>query len=254
MKLGVCYMLFDGEELLEPAIKSIRSQVDFVAVTWQKMSYHGNPNDSDLEPLISRLQFDKLVDQAIFYEPDLGQTPKQNELKLRNIGLQASRDAGCTHHISFDVDEFVLPEQLKYAKETFGDHDCSVIENVYYYKKPTWQMTPDPKNNKVSFIHPVTSEYSMIPKWAHRIEITRRLTPFENCKIYSKDECVIHHMTYVRKNMAKKLRNSVTGELYNIDKFVSDFDKYQLGERLVVSPDFLTRRTRLVDNIFNIEI
>lgn len=63
----------------------------------------------------------------------------------------------------------------------------------------------------------------------------------------------MHHMTYVRKDMAKKLRNSMTGHLYEIDKFVDDFDKYQLGERLVVAPDFLTRRTVLVDNIFNIE-
>lgn len=253
MKLGVCYMVFDGEELLRPAIQSIRSQVDFVAVTWQKVSYHGNPNDTDLEPLLDQLKAEKLLDQAIFFEPDLSATPKSNELRLRNIGLQASRDAGCTHHISFDVDEFVIPEQLKYAKETFGDHDCSMIENLYYYKKPTWRMHPNVKNNYISFIHPVSTEYSMIAKYPYRIEITRRLDKFEKCRVYTQDECVVHHMTYVRKNMAKKLCNSATGGQYKIDKFVSDFERYQLGDRLVVAPDFLTRRTILVDNIFNIE-
>lgn len=253
MKLGVCYMVFDGEELLRPAIKSIREQVDFVSVTWQKISYHGNPNDTDLEPLIKQLIEEKLLDQAIFYEPNLTQSPKENELKLRNIGLQASRDAGCTHHISFDVDEFVLPEQLKYAKETFGDNDCSMIENIFYYKKPTWKMHPNVKNNFVSFIHPVTTEYSMIQKYSHRIEITRRLTPCDKIRVYKPDECAVHHMTYIRKDMAKKLNNSMTGKLYQIDKFVDEFNKYQLGDRLVVAPDFLTRRTILVDNIFNIE-
>lgn len=253
MKLGVCYMVFDGEELLRSAILSIREQVDFVSVTWQKMSYHGNQNDADLEPLLNQLKADKLLDQAIFFEPNLQESPKENELKLRNIGLQASRDAGCTHHISFDVDEFVIPEQLKFAKETFGDNDCSMIENVYYYKHPTWQIQPNIKNNLVSFIHPVTTEYSMIKQYSHRIEVTRRLTPYAKCRVYRPDECVIHHMTYVRKNMEKKLRNSMTGKIYDIDKFVDDFNRYELGAKLIVAPDFLTKRTILVDNIFNIE-
>jgi len=252
MKLGVCYMVFDGEELLRAAITSLRSQVDFVSVTWQKMSYHGNPNDTDLEPLLEQLKIEKLLDRAIFFEPDLKKSPKENELILRNIGLQASRDAGCTHHISFDVDEFVLPEQLKCAKETFGDNDYSMIENIYYYKKATWQMHPNVKNNWVSFIHPVTTEYLMIPKYPYRIEITRRLTPHAKCRVYKPDECTIHHMSYVRRDMAKKLNNSMTGTLFNIDKFIKDFDRYQLGERLIVAPDFLTRKTVLVDDIFNI--
>ena len=45
-------MVFDGEELLKPAIQSIRNQVDFVAVTGQKTSYHGNPTNTDIESLI----------------------------------------------------------------------------------------------------------------------------------------------------------------------------------------------------------
>jgi len=252
MKLGVCYMLFDGEELLRPAIKSIRSEADFVAVTWQKTSYHGNPNDIDLEPLLEQLKAEKLVDKAIFYEPNLSESPKDNELKLRNIGLEASRDAGCTHHISLDVDEFVLAEQLKCAKDTFGDNDYSIIQNIYYYKKPTWRMSPNVKNNFVSFIHPVTTKYEMIPKYTHRIEITRRLAPYTKCRLYKPEECVMHHMSYVRRDMGKKLRNSMTGKLFNINRFIDEIDKYQLGERFVVAPDFLTRRTILVDDIFNI--
>jgi len=245
-------MVFDGEELLEPAIKSIRDQSDFVAVTWQKTSYHGNKTDTDIESLINQLKKNNLIDQAIFFEPNLSKSPKENELQLRNIGLQASRDHNCTHHISFDVDEFILSDQLKYAKETFGDNDYSIIENLYYYKRPTWQMTPV-KNNQVSFIHPVTAEYSMIRKYPYRIEITRRVTPHDKCRVYMQDECVMHHMTYVRKNMEKKLRNSVTGYLYKIDKFVDDFNKYQLGDRLVVSPDFLTHKTKLVEDVFSLE-
>lgn len=252
MKLGVSYMVFDGEELLRSAIASIRSQVDFVSVTWQNTSYHGNKNDTNLKQFLENLKAEKLVDQAIFFEPDLKKHPKDNELQLRNLGLKASRDADCTHHISFDVDEFILPDQLAYAKNTFGDHDCSMIENVYYYKKPTWKMHPNVKCNLVSFIHPVTTEYSMIPKYPYRIEITRRLTPYLNCKVYKPEECLVHHMSYVRRDMEKKLRNSMTGGLFKIDKFIEEFNRYQLGERLIVAPDFIARKTVLVNDIFKI--
>lgn len=245
-------MVFDGEELLKPAIKSIREQVDFVSVTWQKTSYHGNQNDTDIEKFINNLKYEGLIDQSIFFEPDLTKTPKENELKLRNIGLKASKDFGCTHHISFDVDEFVLPEQLKFAKDTFGDHDYSIIENFYYYKSPKWKMNPNVKNNLVSFIHPVSSEYSMIYHYSHRIEITRRLTPYTKCRVYKPEECCVHHMSYVRKDIKKKFKNSMTGKLFDVDKFIEEFHNYQLGEKLVVAPDFLTRRTILVDDIFNI--
>ena len=39
MKIGACYMVFDGEELLEFSIKSIRNSIDFISVTYQDFSY-----------------------------------------------------------------------------------------------------------------------------------------------------------------------------------------------------------------------
>lgn len=245
-------MLFDGEEFLEPVIKSVRNQIDHVTVTWQQTSYHGNKNDTDLKPLIERLKAEGLIDKDIFYEPDLTKTPKQSELALRNLGLEASREAGCTHHISADVDEFYDPEQLEHAKKTFGDHDYSMAQMNCYYKKPTWQLIPHNDKSIVSFIHPVANNYEMTLKYPYKIEITRRLNTCEKCRVYGKDEFVIHHMSYVRKDIRKKLQNSTTGDMYEIDKFITDFDKYQLGERLVIAPDFLTRRTKLVDNIFGL--
>ena len=40
-KLGVSYSVWDGEEMLEFAIRSIRSEVDYVNVVWQKLSWFG---------------------------------------------------------------------------------------------------------------------------------------------------------------------------------------------------------------------
>jgi hypothetical protein len=113
-------MVFDGEELLEFAIKAIKKNVDWVSATYQSTSYFGNPADPNLAITMHRLKEEGLVDELIHFEPDLSLEPKENELKLRNIGLEASKKAGCTHHISADVDEFLQTRAIRIRKKNNG--------------------------------------------------------------------------------------------------------------------------------------
>lgn len=53
MKVGISYNLFDGEELLESSIKSIRDNVDYISVVYQTVSNFGNPCSEDLVTLLS---------------------------------------------------------------------------------------------------------------------------------------------------------------------------------------------------------
>lgn len=253
MKLGISYMLFDGEELLEFALKSIRKNIDHISVTYQTTSYFGNPAGPDLIPLLKRLENDNLIDELIHYEPNLSITPKENELKLRNLGLNASRKAECTHHISADVDEFYDPQQLESAKKIMeeGDYDFSVAYLDTYYKHPTFLISPDQKLF-VSFIHPVNNEYNANPIFPFQIETTRKFINCKKYRIFSREEFVIHHMSYIRKDIRKKFQNSDNGRCYKIDKFVEKFNTYSVGERVCLIPDFMNRKTVLVDNKFNI--
>ena len=86
-------MVFDGEELLKFAVKAIRQEVDHISVTYQNTSYFGNQNESNLEELLDQLKNQGLIDQAILYQPDLTLSPKENELKLRNLGIEISKKA-----------------------------------------------------------------------------------------------------------------------------------------------------------------
>lgn len=252
MKLGISYMVFDGEELLEFAIKSIKNNVDHVSVTYQDISYFGNPASPELLPTLQKLQSSGLIDELIFFKPDLSLPPKDNELKLRNIGLQASRDAGCSHHISSDVDEFYKSNQLEYAKQVMAkDFNCSVVHLINYYKNPTYLVHPV-QNLLVSFIHPVDNEYFVHPKYPFPMESTRRLLKYDKCKYFNKDEFVIHHMSYVRKDIRKKFQNSDNGRCYN-KNFYNTFDNYKLGDRIQLLPDYFYRRTIQVENVFGID-
>lgn len=248
-------MVFDGEELLEFAIRSIRSEVDHISVTYQSVSYFGNPASKDLLPLLQRLQREGLVDELLYYETDLSIHHKKNELRLRNLGLEASRRAGCTHHISADVDEFYKPDELAYAKKVMeeGDYDFSIASYVTYYKDPTYLIVGEGKT-MVTFIHPINNEYRVFKEFPFKIEDTRKLSRCEKYKVFTRDEITVHHMSFVRKDIRKKLENSDNGRFYKINQFVDSFNRYKLGDRLCITPDFINRRTKEVPNTFNITL
>lgn len=252
MKLGICYMVFDGEELLEFAAASSRKQIDHISVTYQATSYFGNPAGSDLISTLEKLKASKLVDELIYFEPDLSLPPKENELKLRNIGLDASRRAGCTHHISADVDEFYRADQLAYVKEVMkGDYDVAIVPQEIYYKDPTFRVTPNQKM-VITLIHPVDNEYDKDIQFPFPIETTRRLSRHEKIRVFSMDEFTVHHMSYVRKDIRKKFKNSDNARFYKIEKFVANFENYQPGGRVCLLPDYLNRKTIQVENTFGI--
>ena len=87
-------MVFDGEELLEFAVKSIRNVIDYISVTYQDVSYFGNKADPNLLPYLENLKKEGLIDEILFYKTDLSIHHKQNELNLRNLGLEESKKAG----------------------------------------------------------------------------------------------------------------------------------------------------------------
>lgn len=249
MKLGLSYLAFNGEELLPFALKPIRNQIDFVSVVYQTTSYYGELADPNLTTLLTKLQDEGLVDKLIHFESDHNLKRTLNEMKARNVGLEESRKNGCTHHISADVDEFYIPDQLEFAKKEMEDYDASAVSLINYFKKPTFRIVPNRKY-EVSFIHTVENDYNLGTNYPYRIDITRKMNT-NKCRTFEMNEFVIHHMTFVRKNIRSKLANS-TNKVKDLDDFVEKFDKYQLGDRLRIPPDFINRRTKLVDNIFEI--
>lgn len=250
MKLGISYMVFDGEELLPHVIRAIKSEVDFISVVYQTTSYFNNPVH---EGLLENLKKIKEIDCFHYYEPDLAAGSLENQFRIRVLGLQISKEAGCTHHIAADVDEFYILDQLIHVKNVMDvmKYDHSIVRLENYFKKPTYLIRPN-QNHFVSFIHPVTTPYTQEKNFPFRIDIARRHPLSQNYKLFNIDEFVIHHMSYVRKDIRRKLMNSSNGCIINIGQFVEKFNQYQLGERVKIPPDLLNRKTISVKDLFNI--
>ena len=242
MKLGISYNVFDGEELLEQSIKSIKNKVDYISVVYQEISNFGNPSNEGLVPLLEKLKSEGLIDELYKYRPQLNSGGHHNEINKRNIGLFLSEGAGCTHHMAMDSDEFYTENQFEYLKQKMieGDLDSSACQMITYYKEPIYRLEPK-EDYYVSLIFKIKKgkQYIMGHPFPVLVDPTRRMEPGK-CKIFTREEIEMHHMSYVRKDIKVKLTNSSASPNFkNIDKIVNYYNDWSYGKQALMggAPD-----------------
>lgn len=222
-KWGVSYSLFDGEELLEPSILSIRDCVDYINVVYQKESWVGTPATENIEKFLQYLKEKNLIDEIIEYKVD----PKEpdsflQETAKRQIGLEHTVKAGCNYFLPMDVDEFYIKEEVEKAKNYIVDNDItySYCTQVPYSDHPTKRI--------VSYIHPCfvmffskVNKYSKLvgasvsdaPCLVDKSRLLKRNKKLDNNKNFVQyvfHNVKMHHMTYVRNNLKRKFQNCST--------------------------------------------
>ena len=144
MILSVSINLFDGEELLEPMLRALRTEVDHVSIVYQTRSYSGNPCSPILLPILRTLVKQGLVDQLLEYkcEPTPNEDRQIYEAEKRTLGLELASRYGATHFISLDADEFLLPEAIAFAKQqviNYG-YDATACKLIDYWVSPRYQI------------------------------------------------------------------------------------------------------------------
>ena len=239
MKLGVSYNLFDGEELLTDSIKSIRDSVDIVSVVYQTESNFGQKANPGLANLLHNLSQDGLINVIKHFEPlntqNLGFQGSINELNKRNIGLQLSREYGCTHHLSMDTDEFYKKDEFDVVKELLIKHDvdASACKMQTYYKLPTMALRP-PEDYYVPFICKILPEtkYKLGGDFPVLVDPTRRISTYNKFTKIGRKGLQMHHMSYVRKSIRNKLQNSSAKLNFGdkIDHFIEYWEKWKPGD------------------------
>jgi len=256
MKVGVSYNVFDGEELLEGSLKSIRESVDYISVVYQTISNFGNHCDQGLVPLLERLKGDGLVDEMMQYKPKVNQGGHHNEISKRNLGLFLSEGAKCTHHMAMDTDEFYKKDQFDYMKKTLveGDYDSSACQMMTYYKEPIYQLDP-PEDYYVSLLFKIKGgiQYVLGHPFPVLVDPTRRVNPGK-CKIFTRGEIEMHHMSFVRKDIAIKLSNSSAKGAFNdiIGKISNHYEGWKYPSQVMWASGNLLN-VKEVKNLFDVE-
>lgn len=237
MKLGAIYNVFDGEEFLQKSIENIRSSVDFIGVIFQSISNYGNPCSPFIGEFLSSMKSSGLIDYVFTVEPNFPALPEVNESRKRQAGLNLCRKQGCTHFICIDVDEFYDKNEFQTAKECIekDGYDSSACSMYTYFKKPIYRLVPE-ENYFVPFIHKI-KDNTFVGDFSNEypvyVDRTRGVSGVNKFILFNKEELMMHHMSYVRKNIASKLNNSTAKRNFkNIDKYIEYFKSWKIGDKI----------------------
>jgi len=264
-KFGVTYSAYDGLELLEPSLRSIRDHVDYINVIFQEKSYFGRKASERDREFLSECSH--LYDKRITHQPERFSDSyseqainhaKSIETRKREIGFEDAIENGVTHWMTMDVDEFYRGDELEWAKNRILDQDLAktACKITYYKRLPIFRSDWLEERGRfhVPFFHKVT-EKSIIGKSSDtfKADPTRVLHTPEfkdhDAVVFSEDKITMHHMKTVRMDLESKFKNTSRFRLdrSKIDDIIADIKSYH--------PDTNEKPPgRVVENEFGINI
>jgi hypothetical protein len=301
MKLGVCYNLFDGEELLESSILSIRNVVDHICVVYQTTSNYDQPCNPHLKSFLEYLKEERLVDSVIYYETkfhfplserenivskkaradELGGPIEMvgdqffNETSKREIGRKDCLKNGCTHFLSMDTDEYYFEDEVRASKKLILQNkwEFTACRMRVYGKYPTIEYVQD-DINAVPYICVCTKDKELrlatpYPlngidgiKFTCALDPTRRIDGVDYSQnkfyLFDRDQVEMHHMTFLRKDISKKLTNVSNKANYgDISNFLKEWDSWTPEEGIIHPHPYIKKmfqNIKIVPNFFDIDI
>lgn len=244
--LAAIYNVYDGVELLRGSMQCLRGHVEHFIIVYQEVSNYG---EKDYTPYaeIRECTHDFENVHLIYYQPELIKSQRagrMNEAKKRNRGIQVAIQLKCTHFINLDVDEYYANFQK--GKELFeaANQEGTVCRMHTYFRHANLRIEPM-ENYYVPFIHELRKD-SVVggwPNYPYHCDPTRR----PNTKSVVEIPFLMHHFSWVRKDIARKARNS---SARNLMQHLTDWKDAKPGMRLKAYEGQLVE----CENIFNIQI
>jgi len=228
----------------------MRPHVSKIVIVYSTVSNFGEHN-MDLAKTIALVEQEKLADVIVQYFPRQG-SPHQNELAKRHLGLEQCQD--CDVFMTMDCDEFYEMDKFKTALSAFwaGKFDSSACQMQTYYKRPDVRITP-PEEYYVPLFYRVSSaKFILNQKWPVTADPTRKMAPGKMF-VLNRHQLEMHHMSYVRKDIRRKLRNSSANKNFSarVEEIAAWHDGWKEGQQAYFAGKEIRKYdTEVVDNIF----
>ena len=255
-KLGLGIVCFEGSELIKSITAEIRSEVDYIMVCLQQKSYHGQPIDQFDIDEIEMCKRAGLVDEIIYYEPDLSyletpnfdpKIPRLLETEKRNMMIDHLESVGCSHDIIIDSDEFYEYNQFKKAKQCFNDDPdvhVSYCQYINFYRDTMHYMLW-PWDSYVPFIADIKYRFVYERGTFNKpSDPTRRyfIPDDDECKhfnIFNWNTVHMNHLSWIRKDITKKLdawsSKKFFDDVPNLrDKILDRYNNYRDGLNAII--------------------
>lgn len=227
----------DAVELLPHCVQNMCDcGVNGVIIIWSEASNYGEIKKDYFKIDCfdkNGLQFIHLFQREPFFNH-----PMNCETDKRNYGLDKARELGFTHFLTMDQDEFYEPEKFKKVRKYIEDKSLKgiVCPSNVYFKSP--KLTIGRDSTLVPFIHELQPRikhefnrsypFSWI-KGQIRIDPTRSLSI--NTGVEYTEEVVMHHMSYVRRDIQMKIRNSsARGNIQKSKTLLNDLKHSKEGD------------------------
>lgn len=244
IKLCAIYNVWSDWDLCKLSVNNIRPLVDAILIVCSHKSNYGEMDDGTVN-FSSDSQFEH-TSVPIYYlhrEPVLA-NPMHEETARRNFGLSEARRLGYTHFIMLDADEMYDPEEFLREKQRFIDSPNLaglVCRTQVYVKSPTLTIGYD--TTLVPFIHKITPglkhEFNRNYPFAWEGK-NIRIDPTRSLNINSWVEwsdVTMHHYSWVRKDIEKKIRNSTArANLQRHKNLVQNFLRLKEGDEFELYP------------------
>ena len=215
MKLAAIYLVFNALEHLEGSINQIYDHSDIIMIGWQKTSHYGDPS-TIVEPFVNAIK-DKYPKVVLFEHKERAGDPKKQERDKINTLLKQSLIHGCTHFFISATDHYYDPSQFAKCKEIAKDYQVTASKMWTYFKEPKWRLK-EPEGYYMPFICQLTPQtYTKNTRGVWNVHVDPALCFYPNDTFYefSESELMMHHYSFVRLNLANKLRNAAARRNFN---------------------------------------
>lgn len=249
MRLAVCYTVFNGVELLEHAINSVKDHVDEIIIAFQTVSNYGNECKDVLDFI------DRFPNYNYFnYEPDLTVDAKTNEKRKHQELIEFARICNCSHFFLSATDHFYKEDEILYAKnlvETMGVK-TTYSKMITYFKEPTLRLEPL-EEYYMPFICSTSINIGNLAPVL--VDPACAFKPFSPYYVFREDEVLMHHFSWVRKDIDSKLDNAAAkvNWLDKIDEFKDRYNNFKLGDKFPYYPNHEIVETEDVFNLRKIK-
>jgi hypothetical protein len=233
MKLAVCYTVFNGIELLEDAIESVKSEVDEIIISYQLVSNYGNISDEFLYWKDKNPQYN-----YIEFNPDLSVDSKTNEKNKHQGLINKARELGCTHFFLSATDHLYVTKEIQYAKKQVecNGYLTTYTKMVTYFKENNLCLMPY-ESYYMPFICSV--RVNMGNKAPVIVDPSCMFKPFNPSRVFDANEVLMHHFSWLRYDIDSKLDNAAArvNFLDKIDLFKEKYHNFKLGDDFPYYPN-----------------
>ncbi|NCX55606.1 MAG: hypothetical protein EBW87_00185 [Burkholderiaceae bacterium] len=246
MKLAVIYNVWDGVELLPSSIKCVKDHADEIIIVWQDISNYGEPFDPT--PFIMDCLDKDVIKRVRFvrYEPNVRQSGALNEKAKRNLGISIATIHKCTHFIHMDCDEFYDDFGKSISEYKESGQEGSVCKIYTYFKHPTWRFERH-DGYFVPFIHKLRKDsVAGLNSYPFYVDPTRTINALDVALIPT----VMHHYSWVRHDINRKVRNSSARKQISKSDIISCYENLECGPGFFVT--YYGQKLIKVDDTFDL--